>query len=175
MQTTLILTLIGEDKPGLVELVSQLVAERQGEWLESQFSRLGGKFAGVLCIRVAAEQRAALEEDLHALAEQGLRVMVEQGAPAAATPCYPLTLSFVGLDRLNVIADISEVLSRFGVTILTLNSHCAPAPMSAEIMFHADLEVQVPVSVSSDRLSDALEALTPELMVDLEAGAAHAV
>ncbi|MFT6915569.1 MAG: glycine cleavage system regulatory protein [Motiliproteus sp.] len=175
MQTTLILTLIGEDRPGLVELVSQLIAGRQGQWLESQFSRLEGKFAGVLHIRVPADQRAALEGDLDALAEQGLRVVVEQGTPAAVRPCYPLTLSFVGLDRRNVIAEISEVLSRFGVTIRNLKSHCAPAPMSAEILFHADLDVQVPISVSCDQLSDALEALTPELMVDLDAQGACAV
>ncbi|MEH6652191.1 MAG: ACT domain-containing protein [Motiliproteus sp.] len=168
MNTVLILTLIGEDRPGLVELVSQLIADRQGRWLESQFSRLEGKFAGILQVSVPTDQAAALADDLHDLAEQGLRVMIEQGVQAAEAPCYPLNLRFVGQDRRSVIAEISEVLSRFDVTILNLNSRCAPAPMSSEILFHADFEVLVPVSVSCDLLSEALEALTPELMVDLE-------
>ncbi|MEH6625155.1 MAG: ACT domain-containing protein [Motiliproteus sp.] len=60
MKTTLILTLIGDDRSGLVELVSQLIADHQGQWLESQFSRLEGKFAGVLQISLPTVQSDAL-------------------------------------------------------------------------------------------------------------------
>lgn len=175
MKKTLVLTLIGEDRPGLVELVSQLVAERQGLWLESQFSRLGGTFAGILQISVPADQVMPLETELRAMVGQGLRVMIEEGVKPDSDPCYPLSLRFVGQDRSNIVAEISEVLSRFRVTVLSLNSHCAPAPMSSEVLFHADFEVQVPVSVGCERLSEALEELTPELMVDLEPREASAV
>ena len=175
MNRTLVLTLIGEDRPGLVELVSQLIAERQGEWLESQFSRLEGKFAGILRVSVPEPQCEALEKSLRALVGQGLRVMIEEGRQQQPESSYPLYLRFVGLDRRGVVAEISEVLSQHGVSILSLNSYCAQAPMSSETLFHADFEVQVPVSVSCDRLSDALENLTPELMVDLESPEAKAV
>ncbi|MEH6470357.1 MAG: ACT domain-containing protein [Halopseudomonas sp.] len=175
MNETLILTLIGDDRPGLVELVSQLIADRQGQWLESQFSRLEGKFAGILQVSVAIEQRPALEQDLRSLVQRGVRVVVEQAAPVMQVPCYPLTLRFVGLDRLNVVADISEVLNRYEVTILSLNSHCAPAPMSNENLFHADFDVRVPLSVGRNVLCEALEALTPELMIDLESAEVCAV
>ncbi|OMH31713.1 glycine cleavage system protein R [Motiliproteus sp. MSK22-1] len=168
MNKTLVLTLIGEDRPGLVELVSQLIAERQGQWLESQFSRLGGKFAGILRVSVPQEHGAELEKGLRALVGQGLRIVIEEGQQSAVEPSYPLQLRFVGMDRCGVVAEISEMLNRYGVSILSLNSHCSPAPMSSEVLFHADFDVQVPVSVSCERLSEALEALTPELMVDLE-------
>ncbi|MGB4246421.1 MAG: ACT domain-containing protein, partial [Pseudohongiellaceae bacterium] len=48
MATYLVLTIIGDDKPGLVELLSETIARHSGNWLESNMSHLAGKFAGIL-------------------------------------------------------------------------------------------------------------------------------
>lgn len=60
MQIPLVMTVIGHDRPGLVDLVAGLVAEHGGNWLESRMCRLGGEFAGILRIHVPAEKEAAL-------------------------------------------------------------------------------------------------------------------
>jgi glycine cleavage system regulatory protein len=44
----LVLTLIGDDRPDLVQSVSRVVATHGGSWQESQMARLAGKFAGIL-------------------------------------------------------------------------------------------------------------------------------
>ena len=175
MKKTLVLTLIGEDRPGLVELVSQQIADHQGHWLDSQFSHLEGKFAGILRISVPETSAENLGTALRGLVDQGLRVMIEEGQQGSVDPSYPLSLRFVGLDRRGVVAEISEVLKKYAVSILSLKSHCAPAPMGGEILFHADFDVRVPVSVSCERLSEALESLSPDLLVDLDEPEAQAV
>ena len=48
----IVLTIIGEDKPGVVEWISGLVADHQANWLESRMARLSGKFAGILHVEV---------------------------------------------------------------------------------------------------------------------------
>src|SRR5258708_1142979 len=48
MQLSLVMTVIGEDRPGLVDSVAGIVADHGGNWLESRMSRLGGQFAGIL-------------------------------------------------------------------------------------------------------------------------------
>ena len=53
MTTNLVLTVIGDDKPGLVEALSQAIANNSGNWLESSMSHLAGKFAGILRVSVA--------------------------------------------------------------------------------------------------------------------------
>ena len=40
MQHSLVMTVIGNDRPGLVESVASIVAEHGGNWLESRMSRL---------------------------------------------------------------------------------------------------------------------------------------
>jgi glycine cleavage system regulatory protein len=52
MSTYLVLTVIGDDKPGLVEMLADTIARHSGNWLESNMSKLAGKFAGILRIGV---------------------------------------------------------------------------------------------------------------------------
>ncbi len=47
MATYLVLTIIGEDRPGIVELLAKIISDHSGNWLESSMSQLAGKFAGV--------------------------------------------------------------------------------------------------------------------------------
>ena len=56
MQRMLVMTVIGPDRPGLVDTVAGLVAEHEGNWLESRMSRLGGHFAGILRVEVPASK-----------------------------------------------------------------------------------------------------------------------
>ncbi|HPG28427.1 MAG TPA: ACT domain-containing protein, partial [Myxococcota bacterium] len=50
MARALVLTVIGEDRPGLVEDLSGLIASHDGSWDESRMARLAGHFAGVVQI-----------------------------------------------------------------------------------------------------------------------------
>ena len=60
MNTYLVLTVIGDDKPGLVESLSSVIADHQGNWLESSMSQLAGKFAGILKVSVNKDHAQAL-------------------------------------------------------------------------------------------------------------------
>ena len=50
--TDLVLTLIGSDRPGLVEAVAEVIAGHGGNWLESRMAHLAGKFAGILRVEI---------------------------------------------------------------------------------------------------------------------------
>ena len=52
MQTSLVLTVIGPDRPGIVEQLSDQVLAVGGNWEESRMTRLAGKFAGLLRVSV---------------------------------------------------------------------------------------------------------------------------
>ena len=48
----LVLTFVGDDRPGLVNAVSEKIAACGATWLESRSARLAGKFAGILLVSV---------------------------------------------------------------------------------------------------------------------------
>ena len=48
METSYVITFIGDDRPGLVEQVASVIENNRGNWHESRLSQLGGKFAGLV-------------------------------------------------------------------------------------------------------------------------------
>ncbi len=54
----LVLTYVGDDRPGLINAVSEKVAAFGGTWLESRAVRLAGKFAGILRVNVRRGRHA---------------------------------------------------------------------------------------------------------------------
>jgi len=60
----LILTVIGQDKAGLVEQLATVIASHKGNWMASNLSHLGGYFAGILQLEVSEEHVFALTTEL---------------------------------------------------------------------------------------------------------------
>jgi glycine cleavage system regulatory protein len=165
----LVLTVLGEDRPGLVEAVSQAIAAHGGNWLESRMSRLAGKFAGILRASVPEMQTEALTTALRDLEMRGLRMLIEwsdSDEPARAYQLFKLHL--IGNDRVGIIRDISQALAAYGVNIDELNTDYVSAPMSGEPLFKAAALIRVPHDVALADLQANLDDLAHELMVDID-------
>ena len=168
MMTSLVLTIIGPDKPGLVGLLSRTIADHEGNWLESGMSRLGGKFAGILITQVPTEQADALTAALQALEGQGLKVTVERGEEAtSAAPMQPMTLELVGHDKPGIVREISQALAARHINVERLSTELTSGSMSAEELFKAEAELLAPTEMDPDELPQALEAIASDLMVDI--------
>jgi glycine cleavage system regulatory protein len=166
MATSLVVTVIGEDKPGLVEALSSTVTAHDGNWLESRMSHMAGKFAGIVRVEVP---EAAVDRLLAAFADlqsEGLRVAAEPGA-AAPVPAGAFSLELVGADHPGIVRDIARALSRHGVNVEELSTECTSAPMSGDPLFRAVARLQLPAGVTIDELRDDLEEVADSLMVDV--------
>lgn len=166
--TNLVLTLIGPDRPGLVEAVAEAIAAHGGNWLESRMAHLAGKFAGVLRAEVPPERAVALMQALSKLESRGLRIVAEASeAGPPATEQRAMTLELVGLDRPGIVREISQLLAASGVNVEELVTDRTSAPMSGEMLFSARARVHLPASLDVARLRAALERLASDLMVEI--------
>ncbi len=166
--TDLVLTLLGPDRPGLVEAVAERVAAHGGNWLESRMARLAGKFAGILRAEIPEDKVQAVLADLAKLEERGLKVTGEPSAEAALpTPGRTLDLELVGLDRPGIVREISQLLASGGANVEELSTDRSSAPMSGEMLFHAQARVRLPGSADMGALREALERLASDLMVEI--------
>ena len=170
MRTTLVLTVLGDDRPGIVEQLSDRVLAAGANWEESRMAHLSGKFAGLLRVSVDAARADALVASLSSLSDAGLAVVVEPGAGAAEEAAGRLTLQIVGHDRPGIVRDVARVLAAQQVNIEELESEVASAPMTGEPLFRARAHLRLPASVSPETVVQRLEALAGELMVDLSVG-----
>ncbi|MFZ1865756.1 MAG: ACT domain-containing protein [Polyangiales bacterium] len=164
---SLVVTVIGKDRPGLVESVSAVVEEHGGSWVESRMSRLAGQFAGILRASVPAENADALFEALEGLRSGGLRVVIERGFDEAPNEGHLILLDLVGGDRPGIVHKISEALAARGVNVDELQTECDGAPWSGDTLFRAKARLRVPQTLRLDDLRKSLEAIAGDLMVDI--------
>lgn len=164
---SLILTVIGPDRPGLVRELSEAVAARGGSWLESRMARLAGQFAGIVLV----EAPDSLLDDLHRLEGQGLRIVAQSAAGDAArraTAEPRLALEVVGNDRPGIVRDIAQILAASGVNIEELTTGVVSASFSGEPLFRVTAQVRAPGEAAVEAMRAGLEQLGNELMVDIQ-------
>jgi glycine cleavage system regulatory protein len=130
-------------------------------------ARMAGQFAGILRVDVANDQLEALRIDLEGLSAQGINVQVAISGQAEEPQQRTLQLSLVANDRAGIVHEVSRVLASHGVNVESLETECAPAPMSADLLFKAEARLGVYPQTDLDALRDALENLTDDLMLEL--------
>ena len=167
MGTSLVVTIIGNDRPGIVERLSDVVLAAGANWEESRMARLTGKFAGILHIDVAPANADMLASGLRAMSSDGLTVVVERSGTPPGEASRTVRLELVGHDHPGIIRDISRVLAQSQVNIEELETGVSGAPMSGEQLFRARAHLRLPAAVTTDWLRERLEALAGELMVDV--------
>ena len=163
---TLVLTVIGDDRAGLVSALADVVAEHGGNWERSQMAELAGKFAGIVLVSVPDDRSDHLIAALEPL--QGMLDVTAQVGIGEQPESKRLTLELMGTDRPGIVREISQILARHDVSIDQLTTGTRDAPMAGGILFEAWAVLEVPAGVAADTLRAALEAVANELMVEIE-------
>ena len=169
MAISLVFTVIGPDRPGLVEHLAAAVSDQEGNWLESRMDVLAGQFAGTVLVTVPDDKAEPLRKVLMDLEKEGLRVMVEV-APGTDTPeeTHPVRLEVFGQDHPGIVRDITHVLAEKAVNISEMATERSMGAMSAEAVFRFHAAIQLPETLSMDDLRAALEVLAGDIMVDVD-------
>jgi glycine cleavage system regulatory protein len=167
MQIPLVMTIIGKDRPGIVESVAEKVVKHGGNWLESRMCRLGGEFAGILRIEIPSENEEAFLKSIGEFSKSGLIITTKRDEQQITKlPSVVATLSVVGHDRPGIVYQISSVLARYNVNVEELETECKSAPMSGEPLFTANAHLKIPESCDISELRRELEKIGNDLMVD---------
>ncbi len=166
MQSQIAMSFIGTDRPGLVELLSGVIAEHEGNWLESRFLRLGGSFAGVALIRVPEARATELRAALDALGQQGLRIITDVSSAEPAADAARMRLTVMGHDRPGIVHEFAQALAARRISFEALNSDITSAPMTGGPLFVAEARLDLPTDQDIEELRDALEAIAAELTVE---------
>lgn len=168
MTKSLVMTILGPDRPGLVESLSNTIADHGGNWQESRMAQLAGHFTGILRVECPAEKSEALLDGLRHLGSSGLTVhAVEEAAPSTSRERC-LRFDVVGNDRPGIIKQLAAAIAVAGGNVEELNSDLESAPMAGHPIFHATGTVCVGTDFNESTLVTALENLGPDLSVTVQ-------
>lgn len=171
MTASLVVTVVGPDRPGIVNRLSDVAQRLGANWAGSRMANLAGQFAGMVHFEVADDRADALARALGALESPDLRVVIARSAACRAAPAMRrVRLELVGHDRPGIVRDLSGSLAERGVSIEELETQVASAAMSGESLFKVKAVLAVPESLPNAELRRGLEALANEMMVDVELG-----
>ena len=168
MNTSIVLTVIAEDRPGVIQTVSSALNKHGGSWTQSSMSSLAGQFAGILLACVPDDRTEACLADLRRLESEGLHVMahVSHEEPAIEET-HQYLLELVGNDHPGIVHDIFTVLANHNVNVHDLETLVEGASMGGGELFRASALLVIPASADIDALEGELEDMANDLMVDI--------
>jgi len=169
MNNSIVLTVIADDKPGVINTVSSVLERHGGSWNQSSMSSLAGQFAGILLASVPDDRSEMCLKELRGLESKGLRVIahLSREASGSGETTGEYVLELVGNDRPGIVHDISSILANYNVNVKNLETLVESASMSGDDLFRARAILIVPMSTDIDALERELEAMANDLMVDI--------
>ncbi len=160
----IIISFIGPDRSGLVDTLSQIINQHEGNWQVSSMHHLSGFFAGVIEVAVQEKNTAALISALKAI--EGLNCQIETAAAQQNEDNTNLVLELTANDRVGIVQEISSIIHHQGGNLVKLVSSQNSAAHSGQIMFKAKAQI----AVNNEKIDDlitALESIADDLMVDI--------
>lgn len=164
---TLVLSVVGSDRPGLTQALAAAVLSAGGNWLESRLSRLGGLYVGSVLVDLAQADVDALRAAVQAVDAEGLEVRIAPGVDGPEAAGAAVRLELVGQDRPGIVQKVTAVLARLDVNIESFATQVSAEPHSGAPLFHMDAGLRLPTDRDADEVRAALEGISAEIMVDL--------
>jgi glycine cleavage system regulatory protein/folate-dependent phosphoribosylglycinamide formyltransferase PurN len=173
--TSLVVTVVGPDRPGIVRLISERAKRHGANWAASRMTSLHDQFAGIVHLQVPTENADALTAALRAVESSGLQVVIARTDSGPVPPGRRIVrLELAGMDRPGIVSDLSASLAERGVSIEDLHTEISDGTGPGEKRFSVRALLFVPKNVADEELRRALDAIAQGMTMDLALGERNA-
>jgi glycine cleavage system regulatory protein len=165
---SLVMTVLGPDRPGIVEAVADLVCLHNGNWKESRLAHIQDQFAGIIEVSIDSDAKQDFLDALPGLYQSHqLQCHVSEAAGAEGEGRL-VTLECIGQDRPGIVFAVSDILNEAEANVESMDTRYQNAPMSGEQLFCATFKVRLPGHVDVNDLEEKLSRIGQELMLDVQ-------
>jgi len=164
---SILISVLGEDKPGLLDSLSEIIVSNDGDWIESNMSTVEAKFAGILRVNVPAKNASKLMKELTS-SKLGLQIACEETVPVKFSDFKSYNIELIGQNHVGIINKLSHVLTyELKANVEGIKTEIIDASMSGEQLFKAQITLHLPKSVDERLIKDKLELIADEMMVEI--------
>jgi glycine cleavage system regulatory protein/folate-dependent phosphoribosylglycinamide formyltransferase PurN len=169
--TSLVVTVMGPDRPGIVRLLSDRAQRFGANWAASRLSRLAGEFAGMVHFEVPRENADALATSLRGLESSDLKLVIAKSdSSQLVAGLRGVELELVGDDRVGIVSTLTRILAESGISIEHIHTEIVGTNAAAPKTFKVAAHLLVPNALSSEELRRRLETVASEMMLDIALG-----
>ncbi len=168
MTRYLVITAVGEDRPGLVKTLSESILALDANIDESRMALLGGEFAMILLVSGEQEAIGRLRQALPEIGEAtGLQISARETTPkAGGETTLPYEVTVVAMDQPGIVHSVTEFFSSRGINIRELSTSTYPAPHTGAPMFSMEMAVDIPAGNRLSSLRGEFVDYCDEQMID---------
>lgn len=172
MNTYIVLTAVGSDRPGLVDEISSFLTARHINIEDSRMAVLGGEFAVVLLASGAEGIADRLRGEISTLEQNtGLSMQIKDTlAPSQRKikPSMPHRLTATSMDHPGIVHEITRILHQRNINIESMETRVTSAPLSGAPIFNMKCVINIPVEEKSSAIRRELEKLGDRMDIDIE-------
>jgi len=148
MKRLLVISALGEDRPGIVDQLSEQILECGCNVEDSRAAVLGGEFAVMLLVSGQWNQIAKLEAALpHTAETHGMQIFTKRTDARGDLPDrLPYMVEVVALDHPGIVRNLAHFFATRGINIEDLVTQTYPAAHTGSPMFAVTLTVGIPAT-----------------------------
>ena len=164
----LVISALGQDKPGIVKALSKTILDTGGNICDSRMAVLGDEFALVMMVSGGDEIIANIEDQLLKLQDMvGLTIICKQtSARHASDKRIPYEINIVAMDNPGIVHDVTDFLLEKNVNVEELSTSTYSAPHTGTTMFSLDLNVSLPTTLNVAKFKNEFLSFCDELNLD---------
>ena len=168
MKQRAVISAIGEDRPGIVNDLAELVKALELNIDDSRMTVLGGEFAVLMSVAGETEAIAALEPRLSALcSELGLAHLFHPTTErSAATQGLPYQVRVTAMDHPGIVQRIAGFFSARQINIEDLKTETQHAAHTGTPIFNLEMKIHIPAGTGTRNLRQEFEEFCDEQDLD---------
>lgn len=168
MSEQLVITALGEDRPGIVDELSKALSTQQLNIEDSRMSVLGGEFAILMLV---SGSQGSIEKFMAATTglESSLRMQLQVKPTSIKTEpgaLAPYAVEVVSIDHPGIVQDIARFFSSRKINIVELETERYAAAHTGTSMFALHMTVEIPADEPISKLRDEFISTCDDLNLD---------
>lgn len=168
MTTHLVITALGDDKPGIVNSITETIMESGCNLENSRMSVLGGEFAVILLASGNWNTIAKLESQLAALQDSlGMHIFSKRTETRMAKKnVMPYCADVISIDHPGIVHQLSNFFASKNINIEELTTSTYSAAHTGTPMFSVHMEVGIQSDTNIAELREAFMDFCDNLNLD---------
>jgi glycine cleavage system transcriptional repressor len=172
MASYAVLMAVGDDRPGLVDIVSKFILDCGCNIEDSRMAILGGEFAMII---LTTGENAAIERLIKgapdASRKSGLAIQAKPTRgpnEAVKRGGIPYSIEAFSMDHPGIVQRVASFLAERKINIRALDTRLTNAPITGLPLFSLHATVDIPSDQNVTEIRKALEALASQQNIDIE-------
>jgi glycine cleavage system transcriptional repressor len=168
----LVLSALGDDRPGLVAEVTHYLAERGVNVEDSRMAVLGAEFGIQMLVsgpEAAIARVVADKDELETKTKLGVLVRrtksPEEHRRAAVIPCV---VTAEAIDHEGIVRAVALAISHMGINIVSLETTTYNAPVTGSPLFRLEAHIDLPQGVSLAQFRQQMEDVAQRESLDID-------